>query len=260
MNRVFVLLIMFLGLASLQVSSINIPDNKLTFEVDTPVLELKDDVPLNGKDILRSIYQKFPEGKFSYEAFEYAMLGRQYILDHHSVSKPHILTIVDFSKPSTEDRFFVLDLESNYILYSSLTAHGKNSGENMATHFSNRSSSYQSSLGFYLTAETYFGSKGFSLKLDGIEPDINSKARERGIVVHAAPYVSRSFGQQHGRMGRSQGCPALPTELNRPIIQTIASGSIFFIYAPDQGYFQTSKICKSLDLQAFVNSYIPQAI
>ena len=127
-------------------------------------------------------------------------------------------------------------------MYWTLLAHGRNSGENFATSFSNRSGSYQSSLGFFRTAETYNGGNGYSLRLDGLEKGINDKARPRAVVIHGADYCSEDFIRSTGRLGRSFGCPALPQELNKPIINTIKDGSLLFIYADKPEYYSLSKV------------------
>lgn len=251
MNRIFVLLVVLVGMTSFQVSKVENSVESPLATIAKPELPSTSTPMLTGEVLLRTLYNQLPKGSISWEAFEYAMLGRQFLMSTNAFSKENILTIVDFSKPSTEKRLFVIDVEKNEILYSSLTSHGRNSGENMATQFSNRPESYQSSLGFYKTAETYYGSKGFSMKLDGLEVNINCKARERGIVVHAADYVSETFARNQGRLGRSQGCPALPRELTKPIINTIEGGSLFFIYAPNEQYQKSSKIFKASDIRAF---------
>lgn len=145
-------------------------------------------------------------------------------------SNETILTIIDYSRPSTEKRFFVIDLIQNKLLFESLVAHGRNSGMNYATVFSNEIRSLKSSPGFFSTAETYQGRQGYSLRLDGLEKGINDLARERAIVIHAADYVSEQFVQTTGRLGRSWGCPALPPALNKPIIDCIKNGSCLYIY------------------------------
>ena len=127
-----------------------------------------------------------------------------------------LLTLVDFSLPSTEKRMYVLDLAKKEVLFVSYVSHGRNSGENYATSFSNRDGSHQSSLGFYRTADTYNGGNGYSLRLDGLEKGINDKAMQRAIVIHGADYCSESVIKSTGRLGRSFGCPALPRELNKP--------------------------------------------
>lgn len=175
----------------------------------------------------------------SFDIFRFAMTGMEKI---NELQNKKIITIIDFSKLSTQERFFVIDLENKLILYKSLVAHGKNSGENIADSFSNDSKSLKSCLGFFLTAETYTGKHGYSLKLDGLEPGINDNARQRAIVIHGADYVSASFAQQHGRLGRSWGCPALPTDRSKEIIDKISQGSCLFIYGNDPKYLKNSKI------------------
>ena len=203
---------------------------------------------------IKEVYQRFPANSFSWEAFQHALAGLYNISSSTSIQKPHLLTLVDFSKPSTQNRLFVIDLQKGRILFSSLVAHGRNTGENMATQFSNQPESYQSSLGFYLTAETYCGKHGLSLRLDGLEPGINDKARERAIVVHGADYVSPSFAAQQGRLGRSQGCPALPQELTAPIIETIRGGSVMFIFAPQQQYLSSSRLLKPTEADCLLDA------
>lgn len=153
-----------------------------------------------------------------------------------------IITIIDFSKPSVQERFFVIDLDNKQVLYKTLVAHGKNSGENDAESFSNDSKSLKSCLGFFLTAETYIGKHGYSLRLDGLEPGINDNARNRTIVIHGADYVSKVFANQHGRLGRSWGCPALPINFSKEIIDKISNGSCLFIFADNHEYLKVSKI------------------
>lgn len=252
MKRILSLFFIFVSLSSFESSEKNT-------EVKDPIASVENSnltIPrlperISGETVLKLKFQQFPKNTFSWEAFKYALLGRQALSKTTDFSDDRIITIVDFSKPSTQERLYVLDLADNKILFQSLVAHGKNTGENWATHFSNQANSYQSSLGFYKTAEIYNGSKGCSMKLDGLESSINGQARNRGIVVHAADYVSKSFVQQYGRLGRSQGCPALPRELNKPIIQKISGGTLFFIYAPNQKYLHTSDVLKSSDIQSF---------
>ncbi len=143
------------------------------------------------------------------------------------------LTIIDYSQPSTAKRLWVLDLEARRLLFHELVAHGSGTGENRAVRFSNALGSRQTSLGLFLTAETYDGENGYSLRLDGLDPGFNDQARARAIVMHGAPYVSREFGKREGRLGRSWGCPALTLEAARKIIDTIRGGSLVFAYGPD---------------------------
>lgn len=143
-----------------------------------------------------------------------------------------LLTIVDFSSPSTERRLFILDLKNQKIVKNTLVAHGKNSGVNIAESFSNKRHSRKSSLGLYITSETYFGEHGYSLRLDGMSNELNDQARKRAIVIHGANYVSDSFIENNGRIGRSFGCPALPNNEVEEIINLIKDGSCLFIYHP----------------------------
>jgi hypothetical protein len=147
-----------------------------------------------------------------------------------------IITIIDFSLPSTARRLWTINMVTGEILFNTLVAHGKNTGQNIAEKFSNIPQSYQSSLGFYLTDQVYTGKHGHSLRLKGLEKNINDKAWERAIVIHGADYVSESFIKAHGRLGRSHGCPAIPPELTDDFIRTIKEGSLLFIYHP--GYDQ----------------------
>lgn len=157
-----------------------------------------------------------------------------------SLASRDVLSVIDYSLPSTEPRLWVFDLESSELLFHELVAHGVNTGENMATRFSNVEGSRQSSLGLFLTDEPYTGRNGYSLKLHGLEEDVNHRAWERTIVLHGAWYVSEDFHRQHGRLGRSWGCPAVTPEVAEPLIDTIKEGSLLFVYYPDDDWLATS--------------------
>lgn len=165
------------------------------------------------------------------ESFAKALKG-YYSLKEKGLIKKNILTLVDFSLSSNSKRLWVIDLATNTILFQSLVAHGRNTGEEFAKSFSNSAQSFKSSLGFYATGEIYSGKHGMSLRLDGLEKGINDNARSRGVVVHGANYVSNSFIKNNKRLGRSQGCPALPEELSKEIINVIKDKSCLFIYHP----------------------------
>lgn len=145
-------------------------------------------------------------------------------------SKP-LLTIIDYSKPSTEKRFYVIDLEKKSLMYNTYVSHGVNSGKKTATKFSNIINSRQTSLGTFLTDSTYYGANGYSLRLDGLTKGVNDNARNRYIVVHGADYANESFIRKNGYLGRSWGCPALPEKLSKEIIDTIKGGSVIYASA-----------------------------
>lgn len=176
------------------------------------------------------------------QAFNYAIKGFNYLLQEGKLAKDNIISIVDFSLPSSKKRMFVIDLNENRVLFNTYVAHGVNSGKEYANEFSNNPSSYKSSLGFYETLSTYSGGHGYSLRLEGLEEGINDNANRRAIVIHAAAYVNESVAKTQGYIGRSWGCPALPEKLYKPIIDKIKNGSCLFIYSPDHSYLQKSKI------------------
>lgn len=167
------------------------------------------------------------------ESFAQAIKGYQQLKKQGSIKKD-ILTLIDFSLSANSKRLWVIDLNTNKILFHSLVAHGRNTGEEYASSFSNTNESNKSSLGFYSTGEVYKGKHGISLKLDGLEKGINHNARTRAIVLHGASYVSESFIRNNKRLGRSLGCPAVPNELTVPIINTIKENSLLFIYHPSR--------------------------
>ncbi|MEQ1554500.1 MAG: murein L,D-transpeptidase catalytic domain family protein, partial [Ferruginibacter sp.] len=181
----------------------------------------------------------------SQNVFNYALKGFEYLKAKCKIVNDHIISIVDFTKPSSQKRLFVIDLNNYKILFKTYVAHGQGSGEVMASKFSNVPESLQSSLGFYSTANTYVGKNGFSLKLNGLEKGINDRASERSIVIHGADYVCESYIQSQGFIGRSWGCPAIPEKLNKPIIEKIKNGSCLFIFSENNKYLHTSKILNS---------------
>ena len=195
----------------------------------------------------QNIYQKLGLNTLvNYNAFKQAYEGYQKIS-----SQKHILTLIDFTKPSTEERMYVIDMNAKQLLHKTHVSHGQNSGGNYATKFSNKSGSHQSSLGFYLTEDTYLGRNGLSLVLNGLDKGINDKAKERAIVVHGAAYSNPSSIKSMGRLGRSHGCPALPEAVSKEIINTIKGGSVLFIYAADKNYANQSTVLSSIN-----NKYI----
>jgi len=157
------------------------------------------------------------------------------------VANDRLLTVIDYSRASTQPRLWVLDLVREQVLFEELVAHGRGSGENYATRFSNADGSHQTSLGLFRTADTYVGTNGYSLRLDGLEPGVNDRARERAIVMHGAPYVSDMQLRTVGRLGRSHGCPALRPAVARTLIDTIKQGSLVFAYYPDKQWLRASR-------------------
>jgi hypothetical protein len=173
--------------------------------------------------------------------FELALGASRCAIKNGAVDKPSTLTVIDYSKPSTEPRMWVLDLDRRQLLYEELVAHGQGTGDNFATKFSNRPDSHQTSIGLFVTDDTYVGRNGYSLKLDGLEPGFNDRARERAIVMHGAPYVNKSITKSLGRLGRSHGCPAVRDAIARELIDTVKGGNLVFSYYPDAKWLQTSK-------------------
>jgi len=177
--------------------------------------------------------------------FNSALQGLKKLDSTGLIRKDSIITIIDFSQPSTKKRLYVLDLATTAILFTTLVAHGRNSGSLWTHSFSNGMSSLKSSPGFYVTGETYTGDNGYSLRLDGLEKNINDNARARSIVMHGASYVDQSSISALGFLGRSWGCPAVPLSLHKAIIDTIKDGSCLFIYSPDKNYRRRSALLNS---------------
>lgn len=150
------------------------------------------------------------------------------------------LAVIDYSRPSTERRLWIFDLATQRLLLQELVAHGKQSGDTHATRFSNIEGSHQSSIGLFRTAESYHGQHGYSLRMDGLEPGINDRARERAIVIHAANYVDPAWIDRHGRIGRSQGCPAVRPQVARRVVDSLKDGQLMFSWYPDQRWLQSS--------------------
>jgi hypothetical protein len=157
-----------------------------------------------------------------------------------AVVEPQTLTIIDYSKASTEPRLWVLDLERPALLYEELVAHGQGSGSNFATSFSNQPDSHQTSLGLFRTRSTYVGRNGYSLRLDGLDRGFNDRAQERAIVMHGAPYVNGTISKSLGRLGRSHGCPAVRASIARELIDRVKDGNLVFAYYPDARWLKTS--------------------
>lgn len=172
--------------------------------------------------------------------FEKAISGWTLLNKNKQLLRSGLLTIIDFSQSSNAKRLYIIDVEKAIVVFNTYVAHGRNSGNEYAVSFANKLNSFKSSLGFYSTAETYKGAHGLSMRLKGLEKGINDGAESRGIVMHGASYVSATFIKNCGRLGRSQGCPAVPEELCQPIINYIKEGSCVYMYYPDSKYSKLS--------------------
>jgi hypothetical protein len=228
----WLILCVLYGLLTASLSPVSPKD--FNAEIVEANVEIKTPVP--------SVYDRYEafglRDQLSFEIFEMAYEGFEKL----HPSRQDRLTIIDFSKPSSEKRMWVLDMIDQKVLFHSIVSHGRNSGELYARKFSNKHGSYQSSLGFYQTAHTYQGGNGYSLVLEGLEKGINDQAKARAVVIHGADYCSEAIIQQTGRLGRSYGCPALPRAINKKVIDAIKQGSLLFIYAPDAQYLAQSQV------------------
>lgn len=202
------------------------------------------------EDSVQSLYHaiKLADYDLSYQVFKYAMTGYFNLREQGKLNDKKLISIIDFTRKSTLKRFYTIDLEALAVKFFTYVSHGKNSGEDEVKSFSNVVHSNQSSLGFYVTGETYVGSKGYSLKLDGMEKGYNDRIRERAVVIHNAEYVSETWIKKYGRLGRSQGCPALPVELGKKIIDVVKNKTMIFAYFNDEQYLRTSSILDASNL------------
>lgn len=173
------------------------------------------------------------------EVLRHALAAMQCAVNNGSAPAER-LAVIDFSLPSTERRLWIFDLERKTLLLRELVAHGQGSGDNFATRFSNREGSHQSSIGLFRTSETYVGQHGYSLRMDGLEPGINDRARERAIVIHPAEYVHPTWISRHGRLGRSHGCPAVRPEVARMVVDSLKGGQFMFSWYPDRQWMRSS--------------------
>lgn len=224
----------------------------------SPVLYAKNRVALSDSRVkfwtyLDQVYDNCDlTGRLDRDVFDYAMIGYFNLRQKNYLNNPKILSIADYSQPSTAKRFFVLDLNREQLLFNSLVAHGKNTGKTYARWFSNRPDSKQSSLGFVVTEDTYYGKHGLSLRLKGTEERYNSNCLQRYIVVHGADYATEDFVQEYGRLGRSWGCPALPRDVSCQVIDRIQDGTCFFSFYNDEEYLASSEF---LDFEAALDAF-----
>ncbi|SDK76651.1 L,D-transpeptidase catalytic domain [Catalinimonas alkaloidigena] len=191
---------------------------------------------------VQQVYTTFGlEGKLNYTAFRQAYIGYLNLAKEGALRPGAPLTVIDFSLPSSQKRLYVIDMVQRRLVLHTYTSHGQGSGADLAKKFSNTPDSHMSSIGFYVTAETYQGKHGYSLRLDGMDKGYNDNARRRAVVMHGADYVSEAFIQKVGRLGRSYGCPAMSWEVYQQVIDKIKGGSCLFIYYNDANYLSQSR-------------------
>lgn len=191
---------------------------------------------------IRQLYESLNDTSLKAEVFFYAMKGYRALVAQSRVAKDSLLSIIDYSLPSSCERFYVINLARKCLVHKTLVAHGRNSGELYALKFSNKARSHQSALGFYITGNPYVGGQGYSMILNGIDTGFNDQARMRAIVIHGADYATENYIKRYGRLGRSFGCPALPPDVNKEIIDLIKEGSVVFGYYPDSNYLNQSVV------------------
>lgn len=197
-----------------------------------------------AEDLVRSLRSLAPT--LSDKVLRLALGGSACAAQQGLVQKSNLLTVIDYSKPSTEPRLFVFDVASRKLLFRELVAHGKNSGGNATRFFSNREGSLATSIGLFVTANTYMGSNGYSLRLKGLDAGYNDQAWRRAIVMHGASYVSNAMARALGRIGRSWGCPAVRKEVAKKLIDTVKGGSPVFAYYPDTNWLTSSRFLRGL--------------
>lgn len=201
---------------------------------------------LNIKDLYNEL--NAAQYDLSFTAFRYAYIGYQTMKKQQRLNNKELFSIIDFTKDCNSKRFYTIDLEKMKIVYYTYVAHGKKSGERMATSFSDAVESNKSSIGFYITGNTYNGGNGYSLILHGDEKGYNSNLAKRSVVVHAADYANEDYIARNGRIGRSLGCPALPENIYKQVIETIKEKTMIFAYYNDAKYLKTSKYLNVLKL------------
>lgn len=194
--------------------------------------------------------------KPSLEVFKKGLIGYYNLIKRDKIKNTDFLTIIDFTLPSDKKRLWIINLSEKRILFNDLVAHGRKSGNIVAENFSNVPESHMSSQGFYVTGNTYFGKHGLSLRLNGMEEDINHNAFDRAIVMHGADYVSEGFIKTYGRLGRSYGCPSVSNEISKDVINTIKDNTCLFIYSPVSKYDETSALLNTADAADFFSSSI----
>ena len=210
-----------------------------------------------------AIYDSLRLGEVGLErdVFYKGYKGYTYLLYRGKLDNVNVMTIADFSQSSKNKRLYIIDLAHMKLVFNTYVSHGKNSGGEMATSFSNIKDSFKSTLGFMLTTDTYVGGSGYSLRFNGVEPGINDRVRFRDIIVHGSRYVNAQAAEEDGKVGNSLGCPAVPLALSRKIIDCIKGGSVYFIYHPDEYYNAASPILNAVVVnpkQLINTSIVPQ--
>lgn len=219
----------FLTLISMAILACNAASSSTIFSKSSASFDVNSEVQHLGK--------KAPQ--LNKRVLKFALAAYHKATRHGGVKKP-VLTVIDYSLPSSKQRMWVFDVNHDRLLYNTYVAHGQNSGMNTPNHFSNQSSSKQTSLGTYITRDTYMGSNGYSLNLQGLEKGFNDNAYNRRVVIHGAWYVEPDYIRKAGRAGRSWGCPSIAKTLAKPVINTIKGGSVVFAYYPDRNYLSHS--------------------
>ena len=229
--------LIFLSLLIISNLSFSEGTNLESINQNTVIATETDNKPQKVTLDVKSVYDSLNiKGKIDYSIFQKAYLGYVQIPNKN----PGVLVIIDYSKPSNEERFYVLDLNKKKLVYSTRVAHSKNSGLEIPLEFSDDPNSYQSSLGFFLTLGEYNGAYGYSLRLKGLEENINANAESRAIVIHGGNIVDDEYIKKFGFAGRSLGCPVLPSALTKEIVNYIKHGRVLFIYGNDEEYIEES--------------------
>ncbi|MFV8226791.1 murein L,D-transpeptidase catalytic domain family protein [Christiangramia aquimixticola] len=219
-------------------------------KIENPTIKInktESDNKITTEEKIDLLYKTFSSRNKTMPAisvFEKAMNGYMKLESEGKVANP-LLTVIDFNLSSTQKRMWILNMDTQEVLFNSVVAHGKNTGLEFAKKFSNKVNSHQSSLGFYVTGETYYGKNGLSLFIDGMEKGINSNARKRYVVIHGADYAEPEFVKRYGRLGRSYGCPAVPNRIAKELINTIKGKSVVYIHKSDNEYLQQSEFLNS---------------
>ena len=238
MKKVFLSLCLLLLINNSYAEEKLVTENK-SESIQVPVETKPQKMIIDVKSVYDSLNIK---DKIDYSIFQKAYLGYIQIQNKN----PGVLIIIDYTKPSNEERFYVLDLNKKKLVYSTRVAHSKNSGLEIPLEFSDDPNSYQSSLGFFITLGEYNGAYGYSLRLKGLEENINANAEDRAIVIHGGDIVEDEYIKKFGFAGRSLGCPVLPHSLTRPVIDFIKHGRVLFIYGNDEEYINDSVYLSSL--------------